>query len=33
MTEDVARERLGLGFGELLAQANPQIDKAEVMKQ
>jgi len=29
----VAREHLGLGFGELLAQANAHINRAEVMKQ
>ena len=30
--EDIVRERLGLGFGELLAQATTYIDKAKVMK-
>jgi len=33
VTEDVAREHLGLGFGELLAQENAQINKAEALKQ
>jgi len=31
--EDMARERLGLGFGELLAQTIAYIDKAEAMKE
>ena len=31
--KDTAREILGLGFGELLAQANAYIDKAEEMKE
>jgi len=31
--EDMARERLGLGFDELLAHATAYIDKAEAMKE
>jgi len=31
--KDVVRERLGLGFSELLAQENAQINRAEVMRQ
>jgi len=30
---EVTRERLGLGFGKLLAQANAQIDKVEALKE
>jgi len=33
VTEDVARERLGLGFGGLLSQANAYIDKAEALRE
>jgi len=33
VTEDVARERLGLGFDGLLSQANAYIDKAEALRE